>query len=323
VTVVDLHPDELLDKDARGELEETERERLDAHLARCATCRFERQLRLDFADDLSAEAPPVRFDHLVALEAARESARESVHSASRRRSPWRRTRTTWLLAAAALLVGSVAAATGLSTQRWRPAAPTTVSLSETVPPKRVRVTAHAAPPPVAIGTLQGSIASVPPDDAAPSANRPAVTQAVTVDRAEPRVLAVAAAPLLPEPGPVDLLDAESGARRRGDYGRVLEIHRKLEARFARSRETQVSRATVGRLMLDRGDPGSALGSFDAYLRAGSGDLGEEAMVGRATALERLGRADEALRAWGALLAAFPETPYAAHARARLGGLNGN
>jgi outer membrane protein assembly factor BamD (BamD/ComL family) len=47
------------------------------------------------------------------------------------------------------------------------------------------------------------------------------------------------------------------------------------------------------------------------------------MVGRATALERLGRADEASRAWGALLAAFPETPYAAHARARLGGLNGN
>jgi hypothetical protein len=321
VTVVDLHPDELIDKDARGQLDETERVRLDAHLARCATCRFERQLRVDFADDLSAEAPPIRFDHLVALEAAREGARrESGVPASRRRFAWRRTRTTWLLAAAALLVGSVAAATGLSI-RPRPLASqsTTAALSDTGVPKRAKLAPHPAPPEVSNVNLHGSVASLTPEEVAPPANPPALT----VDRAETRAPAMAAAPLLPEPGPVDLLDAESGARRRGDYGRVLELHRKLEARFPRSRETQVSRATVGRLMLDRGDPGSALGSFDGYLQSGSGDLGEEAMVGRATALERLGRADEASRAWGALLAAFPETPYAAHARARLGGLNGN
>ncbi len=170
-------------------------------------------------------------------------------------------------------------------------------------------------------TVNGSAAA---EEAVRPESPPAIVPpAIMIDRPDLRSLSVTAASLVPEPGPAELLDAESGARRRGDYGRVLELHRKLEARFVRSREAQVSRATVGRLMLDRGEPGPALASFDAYLRAGSGELGEEAMVGRATALERLGRADEASRAWGALLAAFPETPYAAHAMARVGGLNGN
>ena len=41
------------------------------------------------------------------------------------------------------------------------------------------------------------------------------------------------------------------------------------------------------------------------------------MAGRATALEKLGRAGDARRAWESLLVLFPSTPYAAHARARL------
>ena len=75
---------------------------------------------------------------------------------------------------------------------------------------------------------------------------------------------------------------------------------------------------MGRLLLDRGDPAGALASFESYLATGSGELGEEAMVGRATALERLGRTAQAAGAWQALLAAYPETPFAAHARSRLG-----
>src|SRR6185312_12105453 len=55
MTTVVLHPDDLLDKDARGELDAGERARLDAHLAHCTSCRFERLLRDDFAADLSAD----------------------------------------------------------------------------------------------------------------------------------------------------------------------------------------------------------------------------------------------------------------------------
>lgn len=53
--IVDLHPEELLDKDARGALSEDERALLDAHLARCETCRFERMVRADFALERSEE----------------------------------------------------------------------------------------------------------------------------------------------------------------------------------------------------------------------------------------------------------------------------
>jgi outer membrane protein assembly factor BamD (BamD/ComL family) len=123
-------------------------------------------------------------------------------------------------------------------------------------------------------------------------------------------------------GPADLFETASEARRRGDYGQVLDVDRDLEARYPTSREAQVLRAIVGRVLLDRGDPTGALARFESYLAAGGGDLSEEALLGKATAFDRLGRNDEAARAWSALVAAFPDTPYAAHAKARLETLNG-
>jgi TolA-binding protein len=116
-----------------------------------------------------------------------------------------------------------------------------------------------------------------------------------------------------------LFDAMSEARRQGDYPRVMALHRRLQAEYPRSREAHVSHATIGRLLLDRGDAAAALESFAAYQARGSGALDEAVMVGRATALDRLGRSDEARASWQALLAAFPETPYAEHARMRTGG----
>jgi tetratricopeptide (TPR) repeat protein len=116
-----------------------------------------------------------------------------------------------------------------------------------------------------------------------------------------------------------LFDAERSARLRGDYARVIELHRELVARHPQSHEALVSRATVGQLLLDRGDPAAALASFDGYLdaSAGRGELAEVALVGKATALDRLGRTEEARSAWRALLVAFPDTPYAKHAASRL------
>jgi len=313
VTVVDLHPEELLEKEALGELDDAERGRLLSHVARCTTCRFERQLRLDFADDLAADAPAVRFDALAATRSLRppesgaDAGRKSLTALRRSLRPGRRARVTWALAAAALLVGGVATAMGLGERPWH--RPTSGTLGDS---PTVTTAAKRAKPVIAAAQ------HIPArEEPAPVAeNTPPVAPVAIAADAPVRgaLLPVAAAA---DPSPAELLDEESGARRRGDYSRVLDLHRRLETRFANSREAQVSRATVGRLLLDRGDPAGALASFDAYLR-GSGDLREEAMVGRATALERLGRSEEASGAWASLLAVFPTTPYGTHARARLG-----
>jgi TolA-binding protein len=165
-----------------------------------------------------------------------------------------------------------------------------------------------------------------PEAAPPASETPAATEAPAppahVPPARPLVPPVPLAAPRTVVGPAELFDREAAARRGGDYGRAVDLDRDLEARYPTSREAQVSRAIMGRLLLDRGDPAGALAKFQDYLAAGSGQLAEEAMVGRATALERLGKPEEAARAWGALVAAFPDSPYAAHARARLEGANG-
>lgn len=315
MSVADLHPEELLEREAAGSLSEADRVRLRAHLERCATCRLERQLRADFAAELQSEEVP---EELAGLSAGQRKATALV-AHERRVLPRSRARVAWLLAAATLLVGGVAAATGVTRRIWSASTELTkqepIAISEVKKPKKVRAAPRVEAPP------EATIAAEQPE--------PIVVNTPPPETAAP-IPPPASAPIAPhstshvsELVPADLLDAESDARRQGDYERVVSLHRQLVARFPGSREAQVSRATVGRLLLDRGNPADALSSFDAYLGSGSGALEEEAMVGRATALERLGRRDEASRAWGDLLAAFPDTPYAAHARVRLGGSSGN
>lgn len=55
MNIVDLHPEDLLDEDLRGELTTPDRARLAAHLRRCRTCRFERAVRDDFASELAVD----------------------------------------------------------------------------------------------------------------------------------------------------------------------------------------------------------------------------------------------------------------------------
>jgi TolA-binding protein len=317
--VVDLHPEDLLEKEAQGSLEAGDRARLEAHLAHCAACRLERQLRADFADELEAEMPLERviglgIEQPPVIEQAPMTVptpRQSLIVPRGRRRLGRRA--VWLLAAAVLLVGGAAAAAmGLSETRWAAFRVVPAVIPAAIPPaatthaKTHAVVAPRATPPepepvaTAEATVPEAIAAPPP----PTHSSP-VTPAPTVV------------------GPAELFDQASDARRRGDYGRVLDLDGQLEHRYPSSREAQVSRQIVGRLLLDRGDPTGALARFDSYLAAGAGDLAEEAMVGRATALDRLGRADDATRAWSAVAAAFPDSPYAARARARLESSNGH
>jgi len=321
MSVVDLHPEDLLDKDAKGTLEEAERARLGAHVSHCSACRLERQLRADFAAELAADLPLERFAGLgslgqLALDALPAALPQAIPRVTARAPRRRRTKFVWLLAAAVLLVGGAAAATNsLGEGPWSrfvtrpaPAAPPAAGTTEAPRPKIHRAPMVALPEPV-----------IAPE-AAESRESPAPTPALRPARSQggDPVLAASARKI----GPAELFERASDARRRGDYGGVLDTDRELEARYPTSREAQVLRAIVGRVLLDRGDPTGALARFDAYLAAGGGDLTEEAMVERATALDRLGRSDEATRAWTALVGAFPDTPYAAHVKARLDNPNG-
>ena len=318
-TVVNLHPEELIERRARGELTSSEQARLDAHLAQCATCRFELTLRDDFADELAADVTPSETLSLAGVAQPRTSSPRAPRAPSspppeeapvapvrlpaRRRSP----KVAWLLVAAAVLAVSAASATGTVRHVW----------SQFVAPQ--------ADAPVSEAPLAAAPAKRPAAHRVWKSGEAAVVAPVveakpldTVAAAAPPVVAVR--PRVVE-GPGALFDGANQARRRGDYDRALTLARDLQARFPASREAHVARATTARLLLDRGDPGGALADFDAYLAHGSGDLGEEAMVGRATALERLGRTAEAGRAWQALLAAYPDSPYTAHAQVRLGSLS--
>ncbi len=337
MTISDLHPEDLLDKEARGQLSERERTLLNAHLERCAVCRFQREVRADFDLDLSDEDTPSMQGLLALTEQLGAAAKKEPEKASepeahveaervvplRTRRPQRTVRIL-LLAAAALLVAGVATAGG-GVQLWTrisaalsPGQEAEIGLrdsSDRETPAKAPVAAKAPAKPIE--------APVPTPVAEPE---PAPTP-------EPAPVAIAPAPVAPPSGTtkrevasasapqVDsataIFDAANEARRSGDHARALELHRQLESTYPKSREAHASQAIVGRLLLDRGDAAGALVRFDAYLAQGSGPLDETARVGRALAFERLHRADEARAAWQAVLTAFPETPWAEHARTRL------
>jgi TolA-binding protein len=387
MSVVDLHPEELLDKDERGELTADERARLDAHLDRCAACRAEVVLRADFAAELDGEDRPSALVDLVqgalaaprpvtapppampAAAAPRASAPIAPIAPTAPTAPTapmlsapapiagdedadldgpdaipglrRRPRRTAvvLLVAAAVMAAASAGATGLTGRIW-------LGLrgnSQEVTFAGGSATSSKATPPNGAGTAlpSGALAgtSVPdPVDApvvateepAPMAPPPVAAVAVTLTSARTAPIApIAPTALTPAPMPAPmpmpmpttasaLFDSANAARRDGDTASALARYDALERQFPQTAEARVAKATTGKLLLDRGDAGGALSRFDAYLASGSTELREEAMAGRATALERLGRSDDEVRAWAALLAAYPGTPYAVHAKTRVG-----
>lgn len=312
--VVDLHPDDLLDKEARGELTEIERTRLEAHLERCETCRFELEVRDDFAEELfmaeEEEVPSQRLLPLVepfaepaVLEAPPDAKLEAEPHVEKRVSSRparvRRNLRVALLVAAALMIGSAATASSMGGRVWAHVASAlsleSTSVEVSTPPTATAIATH----PARIVAPEPTALVVPETSAAPEA--PVVPVAFAV----------------PAETPATLFDSANKARNAGDYGRAITLHRKLETTFPQSREAHTSYATLGRLLLDRGDAMGALQAFDAYQAKGPGPLDEAVLVGRATALERLGRDGDARATWTQLLRDFPDTPYREHAESRL------
>jgi TolA-binding protein len=159
------------------------------------------------------------------------------------------------------------------------------------------------------------IVEPPPDErraAVAAEHRRATSEPARAASEEPAASVEATAP--------ELFAKANALRRGGQTADAVHAYRVLEQSFPGSAEALVSRVTLGRLLLDRGiDVRAALAEFDTYLvRAPRGALAEEALIGRALALGRLGRASDAERgAWSSLLATHPKSTYAARARARI------
>jgi hypothetical protein len=117
----------------------------------------------------------------------------------------------------------------------------------------------------------------------------------------------------------ELFGKANVAQRDGAAADAARLYIELERSFPGSAEELVARVLLGRLLLDRlDDPRGSLVQFDSYLANPDHDaLGEEALIGRALALERLGRNAEEKSAWETLLGAYPRSSYAEPARTRL------
>jgi len=315
----DLHPEALLEKEASGTLGESERAQLDRHLERCETCRFEQRVRGDFAEELaeSGRLPErVRFAELLA---ATRALPPSVGRAARARL-----RATWFLAAAVVCGSSAAMGASLARRVLsRVEDSTFIPVSAAKAPETDRsqqdvraLVAATATPGDRLPAGESDEAPVyPPEVQARTTPTPAKTSSAP----GPPIRTAHAPPSSREApaSPASLFDAESTARRQGDYDQAMSFHRELEARFGLSVEAQVSRAVMGRGLLDRGRAADALACFDHYLASGSGELSEEVMAARATALERLERADDARAAWQQLRETYPTTTYASRVTAHV------
>jgi TolA-binding protein len=302
MTRFDLHPEELLERANRGAASAEELARLTQHLAGCGVCRVERAL----VRQVAADTAPLRDEELVLARLKRGSAAGQAGRAQRAKGK----RAVMAVVLAAGTVASVAAAatatfvivrSGPAPEAAVSTAPSQRALPATPPQRAAPPKAEALPELVAEEATAPDEAPVEPE-AARSAPRAAVEPASASE----------------------LFSRANQARREGKVTEAVRLYRALQERFSGSSEELVSRVTLGRLLLDRlGDSRGALVQFNSYLASpGAGVLREEAMVGRALSLGRMGRTAEERVAWQALLDTFPKSTQRKRAHARLVELGG-
>lgn len=114
----------------------------------------------------------------------------------------------------------------------------------------------------------------------------------------------------------ELFERARTFRLKGDFSGARATYRRLQHAHPDSREAHFSYLILGRMFLERGNPELGAQQFALYL-AGGGGASEEALIGHATALGRMGRWKEEAADWRSLLAKHPASLYGDRARARL------
>lgn len=311
-------PENLGVRARRGALLSGEQAELDRLLEASPTLRMAHQLGKDFDQVAAVKAgDEQRVSRFVERALAARNSRRSRLLNPRRLSPWM---------AAAAVFGICGVAFGL----------------------RGAWLAKRATPPIASAALRSSdhtgrarrSAATPRTDTAPLDEHPAPMPCATASMAAP-VTSVRSPSNVPEPAPViisaperkgptgtfapeqpteanaaALLRQANKARSLGELDRAMVLLQQMQNKFGNSPEARVSQVSLGKLLLLKGSPEAALQQFSNYLVA-PGPLEEEALVGRAQALESLGRASEERSTWERLLTRFPNSVYAGPARKRL------
>lgn len=316
MTVIDVHPDDLLDAELSGALTEEQRARLDDHLERCAACRMERVLRADFADELSASGSAPSLSSFVsgALRASaslappaaeptadRDESREGPRAAGEREpadhttteAPRARRRRTlvWLAAAAILLATGAAAADG---PRVRAAlAEVREGLAVAFGAKRAEAPPSPAPHRSAVAptpATTGNLHTVAPSSEAETAT------SLAADAPPASAPSLLAAPVAPHERSL------AAAPPQATVGAHERHASPLAARLPASGETPAATAPAPSVPLPEIAPSSAAASARPLERPSAADLFDHATDAR-----RRGRIGEARVAYRALQQAHPES----------------
>jgi hypothetical protein len=306
----DLHPDHLLARRRAGLLSPEESAQLDRHASQCATCAFEIAAAQDFDRDLAMPIDPAA---LAAVTAGVTRSLDGEAPVVRRR-----TRPVWIgVAAAVAVVAASALAAALTFPRPTPPPPRRPASSALTHAAPRVVSAPAVPP-----TVVAPEVVVAPAPVAPPVVVASDDGATHLRRHHRRVAAAPdATPGAGERARV-LFEQAVAARRGGQHALAASLFEQLQHRYGDSEEASISQIALGRLWLDRlNQPARALAQFESYLAARrGGESREEAMVGRAAALERLGRTASAREAWEAVRDACPGSVSSRRAAVRIDAL---
>jgi len=272
----------------RHELSPADARQLDEELQASADARFWHRAGTAF----DAEDTVLPGDH----EASERVMQRLLRELPRATAPRSRTRWVALLAAAAVLVASIAGAAAFGVRRLRQPAPKPAPAPSSLRPAETALTPSALP----------SAAPAAADSGAPVLTPPTLGPAPAVSA------------LLPSSAS-ELLSAAGRARRHGHAREAITLLDGLQQRFPNSPEARSSDLTLGMLQLKSGSSAAALRHFDRYLqRSPDGALASEALWGQAQAYFAQGNSAQARRSLGTLLQRFPSSARASAARAQLG-----
>jgi len=289
-----VHPEAALDLAFDGVLPAEQHGKLKEHVSECAACAAHMSAARQTRRALVEQPWDQKLDRQVV-----ERAMARLFPSQPRRFRFRLPLRLELALAGLLLAGGVAAAA-----LWRAELPGPVPAASL----------PAASAPTEVSAFSGAKRAAA-EDVAQAEPSPIADSAAWPGEPTPQRTAKG------QPSAAALFAQAVSLRKEGKVDASIAAHLRLQRLYPAARETRLSFALVGRLLLAKGAPEQALAQFNLYL-ARPGDVEEEALVGRATALAKLGRSTAEASAWREVLDHHPESIYASRARKRLAELAG-